>query len=59
MKIYNNLEIIWEKMVIMDIGLDFSLLNGCFSGILDYFYKYILDILVLVEVFSIMGCEVG
>lgn len=34
---YNNPEITWEKTAITDIGLDFSLLNGRFSGTLDYF----------------------
>lgn len=37
MKTYNNPEITWEKTAITDIGLDFSLLNGRFSGTLDYF----------------------
>ena len=59
MKTYNNPEITWEKTAITDIGLDFSLLNGRFSGTLDYFYKYTSDILAPVEVSSIMGREVG
>lgn len=59
MSVYNNPEITWEKTAITDIGLDFSLLNGTFSGSLDYFYKYTSDILAPVEVSSIMGRSVG
>ena len=40
MSVYNNPEITWEKTAITDIGLDFSLFNGAFSGTVDYFYKY-------------------
>ena len=56
---YNNPEITWEKTAITDIGLDFSLFNGRFTGTLDYFYKYTSDILAPVEVSSIMGRGVG
>ena len=59
MSVYNNPEITWEKTAITDIGLDFSLFNGAFSGTVDYFYKYTSDILAPVEVSSIMGRSVG
>ncbi len=56
---YNNPNITWEKTAITDIGLDFSLLNGRFSGTIDYFYKYTSDILAPVEVTSLIGRSVG
>lgn len=59
MGIYNNQDITWEKTAITDIGLDFSLWKGRFSGSVDYFYKYTSDILAPVEVTSIMGRSVG
>lgn len=57
--IYNNQDITWEKTAITDIGLDFSLWKGHFSGTIDYFYKYTSDILAPVEVTDIMGRSVG
>ena len=56
---YLNHNITWEKTAIADLGLDFSLLRGVFTGTLDYFYKYTSDILSSVEVSSIMGMSVG
>lgn len=56
---FNNPDISWETTAITDIGLDFSLFNGKFSGSLDYFYKYTSDILSIVERTNIMGREVG
>ncbi|MBK5722276.1 TonB-dependent receptor [Dysgonomonas sp. Marseille-P4677] len=57
--VYNNEDITWEKTSITDIGLDFSLFRGRFSGTIDYFYKYTSDILAPVEAASIMGRSVG
>jgi TonB-linked SusC/RagA family outer membrane protein len=56
---YLNHNITWEKTAIADLGLDFSLSRGVFTGTLDYFYKYTSDILSSVEVSSIMGMSVG
>ena len=56
---YNNQDITWEKTAITDVGIDFSLWKGRFSGSVDYFYKYTSDILAPVEVTSIMGRSVG
>lgn len=56
---FNNPKITWEKTAITDIGLDFSLFNGLFSGTVDYFYKYTSDILASVERSDIMGRNVG
>ncbi|MCH4181604.1 MAG: TonB-dependent receptor [Prevotella sp.] len=56
---YLNHNITWEKTAIADLGLDFSLSHGVFTGTLDYFYKYTSDILSSVEVSSIMGMSVG
>lgn len=47
------------KTAITDVGIDFSLWKGRFSGAVDYFYKYTSDILAPVEVTSIMGRSVG
>lgn len=47
------------KTAITDVGIDFSLWKGRFSGSVDYFYKYTSDILAPVEVTSIMGRSVG
>ena len=57
--VYNNTDITWEKTSISDVGLDFMLFNGRFSGTVDYFYKYTSDILAPVEVTSIMGRPIG
>ncbi|MDL2309869.1 SusC/RagA family TonB-linked outer membrane protein, partial [Parabacteroides sp. OttesenSCG-928-B22] len=59
MNTFNNPKITWEKTAITDIGLDFSLFNGRFSGTIDYFYKYTSDILASVERAGIMGRNVG
>lgn len=56
---YNNQDITWEKTAITDVGIDFSLWKGRFSGSVDYFYKYTSDILAPVEVTSVMGRSVG
>lgn len=57
--LFNNPDITWEKTSIFDVGLDFSLWKGVFSGTVDYFYKYTKDILAPVEVAKIMGRSVG
>lgn len=56
---FNNPEVSWETTSITDIGLDFILFNGKFTGVIDYFYKYTSDILSAVERAEIMGREVG
>lgn len=56
---FNNPEVSWETTRITDIGLDFSLFNGRFTGVIDYFYKYTSDILSSVERAAIMGRDVG
>lgn len=56
---FNNPDITWEKTAITDIGLDFSMFRGRFSGSFDYFYKYTSDILSSVERTAIMGRDVG
>lgn len=59
MATYNNPDITWEKTAITDLGIDFSLWKGTFSGSIDYFYKYTSDILAPVEVTSLIGRSVG
>lgn len=59
MRRFNNPNITWESTAITDFGLDFSLFNGKFSGVIDYFYKYTTDILSSVERAGIMGRDVG
>ena len=59
MTTFNNPDITWESTAITDLGLDFSLFNGQFTGTIDYFYKYTSDILSSVEVTKIMGRSVG
>jgi len=56
---FNNQDLTWETTAITDIGLDFSLFNGRFTGVIDYFYKYTSDILSSVERAGIMGRDVG
>lgn len=59
MNVFNNPNITWETTAITDIGIDFSMSNGRFSGVVDYFYKYTSDILSSVERAGIMGRDVG
>ncbi|MCD8042178.1 MAG: TonB-dependent receptor [Tannerellaceae bacterium] len=56
---FNNPDITWEKTSITDVGLDFSMFNGQFSGSVDYFYKYTSDILSAVQRSGVMGRDVG
>jgi len=56
---FNNPKVSWETTSITDVGLDFSLFNGMFTGVVDYFYKYTSDILSAVERAGIMGRDVG
>lgn len=56
---FNNPEVTWETTSITDIGLDFSMFGGKFTGVIDYFYKYTSDILSSVERAGIMGRDVG
>ena len=59
MNTFNNPDVTWETTSITDIGVDFSFLNGRFTGVFDYFYKYTSDILSSVERAGIMGRDVG
>lgn len=56
---FNNADITWETTSVTDIGLDFSLLDGRISGVVDYFNKYTYNILSSVQVSRIMGRSVG
>lgn len=56
---YNNRNITWEKTSVTDIGLDFSIHNGTFTGSIDYFNKYTSDILSWVERTLILGRGTG
>lgn len=56
---FNNPEVTWETTTITDVGLDFSMFRGRFTGVIDYFYKYTSDILSSVERAGIMGRDVG
>lgn len=56
---YMNDNVTWERTRVTDLGLDFGLFGGKFSGTIDYFYKFTSDILASVEVASLIGKGIG
>ena len=52
---YGNKDLKWEKSKNLNLGIDFSFLNGALSGTFDYFVKNTSDILLRPQVPSVFG----
>lgn len=59
------MDIKWEEIVMINVGIDFMVFNNWLSLIVDYYVKNIKDILLIVFIFIFFGgvndfiCNVG
>lgn len=47
--IFFNKDICWEKIMIVNVGVDFVLFCYCLLGIIEYYNKYSVDLFVVIN----------